>query len=84
MSGSVLYFLSEAFIIHPKRRNTIYAAESVQALSESRWPVLGTVSAPILEQDGLFFKDLARTGQLLPYEDWRLPGQTRAEDLAAV
>ena len=29
-------------------------------------PVLGTVSAPILEQDGLFFKDLARTGQLLP------------------
>lgn len=32
-------------------------------------PVLGTVSAPILEQDGLFFKDLARTGQLLPYED---------------
>lgn len=27
-------------------------------------PVLGTVSAPILEQDGLFFKDLAphRTG----------------------
>ena len=46
-------------------------------------PVLGTVSAPILEQDGLFFKDLARTGQLLPYEDWRLPAQTRAEDLAA-
>ena len=46
-------------------------------------PVLGTVSAPILEQDGLFFKDLARTGQLLPYEDWRLPAQIRAEDLAA-
>lgn len=46
-------------------------------------PVLGTISAPILEQDGLFFKDLARTGQLLPYEDWRLPAQTRAEDLAA-
>ena len=46
-------------------------------------PVLGTVSAPILEQDGLFFKDLARTGQLLPYEDWRLDAQTRAEDLAA-
>ena len=46
-------------------------------------PVLGTVSAPILEQDGLFFKDLARTGQLLPYEDWRLSAQTRAEDLAA-
>ena len=30
-------------------------------------PVLGTVSAPILEQDGLFFKDLARTGQPVSY-----------------
>lgn len=40
-------------------------------------PVLGTVFRSDPEQDGLFFKDLARTGQLLPYEDWRLPAQTR-------
>ena len=26
----------------------------------------------VLEQDGLFFKDLEKTGELLPYEDWRL------------
>lgn len=37
---------------------------------------------PILEQDGYAFKDLARTGKLLPYEDWRLDPETRAADLA--
>ncbi len=37
---------------------------------------------PILEKDGLAFKDLARKGELLPYEDWRLDPETRAADLA--
>lgn len=37
----------------------------------------------LIEQDGLYFKDLARTGELLPYEDWRLDSRTRAEDLAS-
>lgn len=36
----------------------------------------------LLEVDGLAFKDLARTGTLLPYEDWRLSAEERAEDLA--
>ena len=36
----------------------------------------------ILEVDGLAFKDLGRTGTLLPYEDWRLSPEERAEDLA--
>lgn len=38
---------------------------------------------PVIEQDGLYFKDLARTGTLLPYEDWRLSPEERAKDLAA-
>ncbi len=38
---------------------------------------------PVLEKDGYAFKDLARRGELLPYEDWRLPAETRAADLAA-
>ncbi|MBQ2927564.1 MAG: glycoside hydrolase family 3 C-terminal domain-containing protein [Oscillospiraceae bacterium] len=46
-------------------------------------PVIGSVSAPILEIDGLYFKDLEGTGTLLPYEDWRLTPQKRAEDLAS-
>ena len=37
---------------------------------------------PVIEQDGFVFKDLARTGKLLPYEDWRLPAKERARDLA--
>ncbi len=45
-------------------------------------PQLGTVDAPILEVDGLYFKDLARIGKLLPYEDWRLDDDARAKDLA--
>lgn len=46
-------------------------------------PTIGTVSAPVLEAEGLFFKDLERTGTLLPYEDWRLPPEERARDLAS-
>lgn len=36
----------------------------------------------LIEQDGLYFKDLERTGELLPYEDWRLEAWERAKDLA--
>ena len=37
----------------------------------------------LIEQDGLYFKDLARTGKLVPYADWRLGAAERARDLAA-
>ena len=37
----------------------------------------------LIEKDGFRFKDLARTGELLPYEDWRLSPEERAADLAA-
>lgn len=37
----------------------------------------------LLEKDGLHFKDLAKDGELHPYEDWRLPAEERARDLAA-
>ena len=46
-------------------------------------PTLGLTNVPVLEQDGLYFKDLERTGQLLPYEDWRLSPEERAKDLSA-
>jgi len=36
----------------------------------------------ILEKDGLKFKDLNKNGILDPYEDWRLPAEERAKDLA--
>ena len=45
-------------------------------------PRLSYADIPLIEKDGLFFKDLAHTGELLPYEDWRLPAKQRAADLA--
>jgi beta-glucosidase len=42
---------------------------------------LGTRGVPILERDGLRFKDLNRSGALDPYEDWRLTPEARAGDL---
>lgn len=37
----------------------------------------------ILEVDGLCFKDLDGTGELKPYEDWRLSPEERARDLVS-
>ena len=36
----------------------------------------------ILTEDGYAFKDMNRNGVLDPYEDWRLPAETRADDEA--
>lgn len=44
---------------------------------------LAWADTELIEQDGLFFKDLAKSGKLLPYEDWRLDDWTRARDLAS-
>lgn len=45
-------------------------------------PRLGVTAAKLIEQDGLYFRDLEGTGELLPYEDWRLSPEQRAQDLA--
>ena len=41
------------------------------------------LQAPVLQQDGLRFKDLNRNGTLDAYEDWRLSPERRARDLVA-
>jgi beta-glucosidase len=49
-------------------------------------PTLGYSSrsgVKILTVDGLFFKDLNKNGKLDKYEDWRLPVDERAKDLAS-
>ena len=50
---------------------------------QTEGPVLGYSSAPVIEVDGFAFKDLDRNGELTPYEDWRLPVEKRAADLAS-
>ena len=52
-------------------------------ITQKDGPTLGYTSAAILYDDGYAFKDLNRNGQLDPYEDWRLPADVRARDLAA-
>ena len=52
-------------------------------ISNENGPQLGATSAKFIEQDGLYFKDLEGTGELLPYEDWRLSPEERAGDLAS-
>lgn len=60
----------------------IIQKEGYTLYTQADGPAIGTSSAPVLEQDGLYFKDLAKEGKLLPFEDWRLDDETRAADLA--
>lgn len=43
---------------------------------------IGTAKNQIIEQDGYVFKNLAGEEKLLPYEDWRLSFEERANDLS--
>ena len=44
-------------------------------------PTLESRTIPIIEADGITFRDLDRNGALTPYEDWRLSAGDRAADL---
>jgi beta-glucosidase len=46
-------------------------------------PQLSTRSVPLIQADGLRFRDLNRNGRLDVYEDWRLPAPVRANALVA-
>ena len=52
-------------------------------VSQPAQPHLIARSAPILQQDGMRFKDLNLNGMLDRYEDWRLSPQVRAADLVS-
>lgn len=60
-------------------------AAGFNTVANTNGPTLGYSTASgvrILTINGLNFKDLNKNGQLDPYEDWRLPVDTRAKDLA--
>ena len=46
-------------------------------------PAISTRAVPVLDQSGLRFRDLDRSGRLDPFEDWRLTPAARARDLVA-
>jgi beta-glucosidase len=65
----------------PKWQET--EADGFKLVTQKGGATLGYTSASLLVVDGYAFKDLNRNGALDPYEDWRLPADTRAKDLAA-
>jgi len=61
-------------------------ASNFTTVSNSKGPTLGYSTSSgitILTIDGLKFKDLNKNGKLDAYEDWRLPMDARAKDLAS-
>ena len=60
----------------------VVAAASANAQNVARrQPTIGSRAVPVLEQGGLRFRDLDRSGRLDPFEDWRLTPAARARDL---
>jgi len=60
--------------------------EVFKTIPNKNGPTLGYSPASgvtILTIDGMHFKDLNKNGKLDKYEDWRLPADTRAKDLAS-
>lgn len=57
------------------------ATSSAPAASTAQ-PVIDARAKGALSVDGLVFKDSDGSGTLTPYEDWRLPAEERARDLA--
>lgn len=63
--------------------NSQKASDRIQYYRNADGPVIGTVSRPVIEQDGLFFKDIDGSGTVSTVNDWRLPAKDRAEAYAA-
>ena len=61
----------------------LLAASPCMHAQTARQPALGSHSAPVIEVDGLKFRDLNRDGKLEPFEDWRLSAEARAADLVS-
>lgn len=60
-------------------------ATNYKLVTNTNGPTLGYSPASgvsLLTINGLHFKDLNKNGKLDPYEDWRLPVDVRAKDLA--
>ncbi|MDJ0921701.1 MAG: glycoside hydrolase family 3 N-terminal domain-containing protein [Henriciella sp.] len=71
---------------------TAFAVSCVASTTDQAVPLatpinqieISTRTTPLLEQDGLTFRDLNRNGALDPYEDWRLSPDARADNLISL
>lgn len=55
------------------------ASKNVKYYSAQGSHLISTVSRRIIEQDGLYFKDIDGSGKVTPVNDWRLSAQERAK-----
>ncbi len=86
LSYIILPVLVMLFISCDSEKWSEYEIEELRFVEHKSGPTLGYSSVSgvtILEVDGLAFKDLNQNGMLEPYEDWRLPVEERARDLAS-
>ncbi len=54
------------------------ASEQVKRYQNPNGPTIGSVSRAVIEQDGLYFKDIDGSGQVTAVNDWRLSPKERA------
>ena len=57
------------------------ASEEIKIYHNENGPTITTVDQPVLEADGLFFKDLDGSGELKVFSDWRKSPEERAQAL---
>jgi len=68
------------------KKQALSDSSGIVLVKNTNGPALGystTSGVKILTVDGLSFKDLNKNGKLDKYEDWRLPVDERAKDLAS-
>lgn len=58
------------------------ATNNVTYYKNENGPTIGTTVKPVIEQDGLYFKDLTGDGVMTIYKDWRRSPKERALALA--
>ena len=57
------------------------ASQQIKRFQNPGGASISTVSRPVFQQDGLYFKDIDGTGALTPVNDWRLPGSAAGSSL---
>ena len=56
----------------------VKASERVKRYQNPNGPTISTVERKVIEQDGLYFKDIDGTGTVSAVNDWRLTPAERA------
>ena len=56
----------------------IKASDNFKVYHNEGGPDISTLKRPVIEQDGLYFKDIDGSGTVSPVNDWRLSPEERA------